>query len=124
VIETDEHRIFRKTLRDLFEREIEPHVDAWEAARTFPAHELFPKLAAVGLLGLEYEEAYGGMAADHSFTVIAGEEMGRISCGGVPMAMAVQMSMATRRWPGTARTSSRTGSSPPPSAASWWPPWQ
>jgi citronellyl-CoA dehydrogenase len=95
VIETDEHQIFRKTLRDLFEREIEPHVEAWEAARTFPAHELFPKLAAVGLLGLEYEEAYGGTAADHSFTVIAGEEMGRISCGGVPMAMAVQMSMAT-----------------------------
>ena len=95
MIETDEHQIFRKTLRDLFEREIEPHVDAWEDARTFPAHELFPKLGAVGLLGLEYEEAYGGMGADHSFTVIAGEEMGRISCGGVPMAMAVQMSMAT-----------------------------
>jgi citronellyl-CoA dehydrogenase len=95
VIETEEHQIFRKTLRDLFEREIEPHVNAWEAARTFPAHELFPKLGAIGLLGLEYEEAYGGMGADHSFTVIAGEEMGRISCGGVPMAMAVQMSMAT-----------------------------
>lgn len=95
MIETDEHQIFRKTLRDLFEREIEPHVDAWEAARTFPAHELFPKLGAVGLLGLEYETAYGGMGADHSFTVVAGEEMGRISCGGVPMAVAVQMSMAT-----------------------------
>ena len=95
MIETDEHQIFRKTLRDLFEREIEPHVDTWEAARTFPAHELFPKLGAVGLLGLEYETAYGGMGADHSFTVVAGEEMGRISCGGIPMAMAVQMSMAT-----------------------------
>ena len=95
MIETDEHQIFRKTLRDLFEREIEPHVDAWEAARTFPAHELFPKLGAVGLLGLEYETAFGGMGADHSFTVVAGEEMGRISCGGIPMAMAVQMSMAT-----------------------------
>ena len=95
MIESDEHQLFRKTLRDLFEREIEPHVDEWEAARTFPAHDLFPKLAAVGLLGLEYDEAYGGMGADHSYTLIAGEEMGRISCGGVPMAMAVQMSMAT-----------------------------
>ncbi len=95
MIETDEHQLFRKSLRDLFEREIEPHVDAWEAARTFPAHELFPKLAKVGLLGLEYDETYGGMAADHSFTLIAGEEMGRISCGGIPMAMAVQMAMAT-----------------------------
>jgi citronellyl-CoA dehydrogenase len=95
VIESDEHQLFRKTLRNLFEREIEPHVDAWEAARTFPAHELFPKLAAVGLLGLEYDEAYGGMGADHTYSLIAGEELGRISCGGVPMAIAVQMSMAT-----------------------------
>ena len=95
MIETDEHQLFRKTLRDIFEREIEPHVDEWEAARTFPAHELFPKLAAVGLFGLEYEEAYGGMAADHTFTMIAGEELGRVSCGGVPMAITVQMSMAT-----------------------------
>ena len=95
VIETDEHQLFRKTLRDLFEREIEPHVDEWEAARTFPAHDLFPKLAAVGLFGLEYDEAYGGMGADHTYSLIAGEEMGRISCGGVPMAMAVQMAMAT-----------------------------
>ena len=95
MIESDEHQLFRKTLRDLFEREIEPHVDEWEAARIFPAHELFPKLASVGLLGLEYDEAYGGMGADHSYSLIAGEEMGRISCGGVPMAIAVQMSMAT-----------------------------
>jgi citronellyl-CoA dehydrogenase len=35
------------------------------------------------------------MGADHTFTMIAAEEMGRISCGGVPMAMAVQMSMST-----------------------------
>jgi citronellyl-CoA dehydrogenase len=95
VIETDEHQLFRKTLRDLFEREIEPHVDEWESARSFPAHELFPKLAAVGLFGLEYDEAYGGMGADHTFTMIAGQELGRVSCGGVPMAIAVQMSMAT-----------------------------
>ena len=104
MIETDEHQLFRKTLRDLFEREIEPHVDEWEAARTFPAHELFPKLAAVGLLGLEYDEADGGMGADHTYTLIAGEEMGRISCGGVPMAMAVQMAMAT---PALARATAR-----------------
>jgi citronellyl-CoA dehydrogenase len=95
VIETDEHQLFRKTLRDLFEREIEPHVDEWEAARSFPAHDLFPKLAPVGLFGLEYDEAYGGMGADHSFSMIAGQELGRVSCGGVPMAIAVQMSMAT-----------------------------
>ena len=95
MIETDEHRLFRQSLRDLVAREIAPYIDEWEEARTFPAHELFPKLGAIGLLGLEYDESVGGMGADHSFTVIAGEELGRVDCGGVPMAIAVQMAMAT-----------------------------
>ncbi len=95
MIDTDEHRQFRATLRGVFEREIAPHIDEWEEARTFPAHQLFPVLGEVGLLGLEYDPAYGGMGADHSFTVVAGEELGRIDCGGVPMAIAVQMAMAT-----------------------------
>src|SRR5262249_11485911 len=36
-----------------------------------------------------------GEGADHSFTVVAAEELGRIDCGGVPMGIAVQMAMAT-----------------------------
>ena len=48
---TAEHDLFRKTVRDVVEHEINPHIDEWEAAGIFPAHELFPKLAAVGLLG-------------------------------------------------------------------------
>jgi len=92
---TAEHDLFRKTVRDLVEREINPHIDEWEAAGIFPAHELFPKLAEVGLLGLEYDPAYGGQGADHSFTVIYGEEVGRAGCGGVPMAISVQTDMAT-----------------------------
>ena len=35
------------------------------------------------------------MAADHTYVVIAGEELGKVDCGGVPMAIAVQMAMAT-----------------------------
>ena len=92
---TEEHQAFRKVVRDLVEREIEPHVDAWEAAGTFPAHELFPKLAEVGLLGLEYDPAYGGQGADHLFTVVACEELARCSAGGIPMAIGVQTNMAT-----------------------------
>ncbi len=92
---TPEHQLFRKTVRDLVEREIEPHVDRWEREGGFPAHELFPKLGALGVLGLEYDPAYGGQGADHSYTVVAGEELGRIGCGGVPMAISVQTNMAT-----------------------------
>jgi citronellyl-CoA dehydrogenase len=90
-----EHQLFRKTVRDFVEREIEPHVDRWEQEGGFPAHELFPKLGALGLLGLEYDPSYGGQGADHSYTVVAGEELGRIGCGGVPMAISVQTNMAT-----------------------------
>jgi citronellyl-CoA dehydrogenase len=90
-----EHDLFRATVRDLVEREIQPYVDDWEAAGSFPAHELFPKLGAIGVLGLEYDPAYGGQGADHSYTVIYGEEMGRVGCGGIPMAVSVQTDMAT-----------------------------
>src|SRR3954468_21424668 len=57
---TAEHEMFRKTVRGVVEREIEPYVDEWEAAGIFPAHELFPKLGEAGLLGVEYDPAYGG----------------------------------------------------------------
>src|SRR5260221_7746208 len=92
---TAEHEALRASVRDLVDREINPHVDEWERAGRFPAHALFPLLAKIGLFGLEYGPAYGGEGADHSFTVVAGEELGRIDCGGVPMGIAVQMAMAT-----------------------------
>ena len=62
---------------------------------TFPAHELFKALGTAGLLGLEYDPAYGGQGADHSYTVVLGEELGRMGCAGVAMAIAVQNDMAT-----------------------------
>jgi citronellyl-CoA dehydrogenase len=52
-------------------------------------------LASLGALGLEYDPADGGQGADHLFTVVLGEELGRLPCGGVPMAINVQTDMAT-----------------------------
>jgi citronellyl-CoA dehydrogenase len=92
---TAEHDLFRRTVREFLAREISPHVDEWEQAHGFPAHAVFPKLAEIGLLGLEYDPADGGQGADHWYTVIFGEELGRIPCGGVPMAIAVHTDMAT-----------------------------
>ena len=110
---TAEHDLFRKTLRELFAREITPHLDEWEADGIFPAHELFPKLGAAGMLGLEYDEADGGQGADHSFTVVLGEELGRIPANGVPMAITVQTDMAT---PSLARFGSRRAEGAVPGA--------
>ncbi|MCU1350830.1 MAG: acyl-CoA dehydrogenase domain protein [Acidimicrobiales bacterium] len=91
----DDHQAFRMAARGVLAREVDPHVDEWEAQGIFPAHELFPKLGAAGLFGLEYDPADGGQGADHSYTLILGEELGRIPCGGVSMAITVQTDMAT-----------------------------
>ena len=92
---TEEHEQFRKSLRRLIDEEINPYVDEWEEAGIFPAHELFPKLGEIGALGLEYDPEFGGGGADHSFTYVLAQELGRIDCAGVPMAIAVETSMAT-----------------------------
>ncbi|HEY3058530.1 MAG TPA: acyl-CoA dehydrogenase family protein [Chloroflexota bacterium] len=92
---TTEHEMFRRTVRDVVQHEIDPFADEWEDRHGFPAHDLFPKLAQLGLFGLEYAPEDGGQGVDHSFTVILGEELGRAQCGGVPMAIAVHTDMAT-----------------------------
>ena len=92
---TEEHEQFRKAVRRLVDEEINPRVDEWEAAGIFPAHEIFGKLGEIGALGLEYDPEFGGGGADHSFTYVFAEELGRCDAAGVPMAIAVQTSMAT-----------------------------
>ena len=92
---SEEHEQFRKAVRQVVENDINPHVDAWEDAKIFPARQVFTKLAQIGALGLEYDPEFGGQGADHSYTLVLGEELGRIDCAGVPMAIAVQVGMAT-----------------------------
>ena len=93
---TEEHEAFRKVVGEFVETEINPYIDQWEADKIFPAHDLFPKFAAIGGFGLEYDPAYGGQGADHSFTLVLMEELGyRSHAAGVPLAIAVQANMAT-----------------------------
>ena len=75
---THEHREVQKTLKRLIDEEINPHVDEWEAAEIFPAHEVFKKLGNLGLLGLTKPEAYGGAGLDYSFSVAMAETLGYI----------------------------------------------
>lgn len=91
----DEHKMFRQLVRQFAEKEIEPHVDQWEADGIFPAHTLFKQMGDLGLLGLSYPEEYGGSNLDYWYNVILHEELGRLSCGGVPMGISVHTDMAT-----------------------------
>ncbi len=92
---TDEHQMFRQTVRRFVDAEIKPYVEEWEDARIFPAHGLFKKMGALGLLGLTYPEAYGGGGVDYWYQAVMLEEVGRAGCAAVPMAIAVQTDMAT-----------------------------
>ncbi len=92
---THEHLEIQKTLKRYIEEKINPHVDEWEAAEIFPAHEVFKGLGDLGLLGLTKPEAYGGMGLDYSYSMLMAETLGFIDCGGVPMAIGVQTDMCT-----------------------------
>jgi citronellyl-CoA dehydrogenase len=92
---THEHLEIQKTLKRFIDAEINPHVDEWEAAEIFPAHEVFKKLGNLGLLGLTKPEAHGGAGLDYSYGLAMAEALGHIHCGGIPMSIGVQTDMCT-----------------------------
>ena len=56
---------------------------------------VFKILGNAGFLGVNKEEAYGGLGLDFSYTIAVHEEMSHIRCGGIPMAIGVQSDMCT-----------------------------
>ena len=77
-----DHEAFRATIRRFVEREVEPHVNAWDEAGTFP-RELYAKAAEIGLIGLGFPEEYGGVACDRFTRILATQEFARAGSGGV-----------------------------------------
>jgi citronellyl-CoA dehydrogenase len=92
---SEEHETFRQLVRKFVETEINPHIEAWEKAGIFPAHDLFKKMGSLGLLGLTYPEEYGGGGVDYWYQTILMEEIGRADASGPPLGIAVQTDMAT-----------------------------
>ncbi len=92
---TRDHEMVRRAVRDFVNKEVNPYVDEWEEKGIAPLHELFKKMGDLGFLGIRYDEKYGGEGLDYWYETVVMEELAHIKCGGVPMAIAVQMSMAT-----------------------------
>ncbi|MDA4847230.1 acyl-CoA dehydrogenase family protein [Hoeflea poritis] len=92
---TEEHEQLRNTVTRFVDTEINPFVDEWEAAEQFPAHEVFAKLGALGLLGIKYDPDCGGLGLDFSYSMVMAEALGSVHCGAVPMAIGVQTDMCT-----------------------------
>jgi len=74
---TDEQQLLRKSVREFSETELRPHVMEWDEAQHFPK-ELLPKLAELGLLGIQFQEQYGGAGMSAVDYCICIEELARV----------------------------------------------
>ncbi len=91
---TDEHEMLRRTVRAFVEKEVAPHVDAWEEAGRIP-RAFWRRLGELGLLGLEFPPEYGGGGGDFLSSVVLGEEMARCRSGGVAFSVLVHTDMSS-----------------------------
>ena len=83
---TEEQDLLRRTVREFAESEIGPHVMAWDEAQKF-SDDLLPKLAAIGLAGVQFPEDYGGAALSAVDYCICIEELARV-CPAVALSVA------------------------------------
>src|SRR6201993_2867774 len=78
---SEEHEIWRATVRRFVEEEIVPHHAKWEHDGIVP-RELWLKAGEKGLLCCTVPERYGGLGLDYLFDVIVFEELWRIGASG------------------------------------------
>lgn len=90
---TEEHELFRQSLRTFFEKEAIPNIDKWEEERKTP-REIWKKMGEMGFLGLSYPEKYGGMGLDFFYDVVFNEELGRCNSGGFAITQQVVQYMS------------------------------
>lgn len=83
---TEEHNLFRESLRDFLQKEVVPHIEKWEETGTIERF-IWKKFGDMGYFGLAYPEQYGGLDLDLFYTVILLEELQRINSGGFAAAI-------------------------------------
>ena len=91
---SDEHEMLRRTVRAFVDKEVTPHVGAWEDAGQIP-RSFWRRLGELGFLGLEFPAEYGGGGSDFLASVVLGEEMARCRSGGVAFSVLVHTDMSS-----------------------------
>ncbi len=77
---TDEHEIYRQSLRKFLAKEAVPYLEQWEKQKEIP-RSFWKKLGREGFLCPQVDEKYGGLEADFGFAVVTSEEFDRVSVG-------------------------------------------
>ncbi len=91
---SEEHNMFRNSLKTFLQKEVVPHIDKWEEERRIP-RSIWKKMGEQGFLGLGYSSEYGGSELDFFFDVVFCEETSKVFSGGFAITQAVTQYMAS-----------------------------
>ncbi|MBU9672804.1 acyl-CoA dehydrogenase [Planococcus sp. CP5-4] len=95
---TQEQQMIKKTMREFADKVVAPGAVDRDRTKEFPK-EAFKQLSDMGMMGLPFDEAYGGAGADSTSFAIVTEELSRvcastgitysahISLGGAPLSL-------------------------------------
>jgi hypothetical protein len=81
----------RQEVRKFAEREIRPHVMAWDEAKTFPM-AVVKQLGEMGMMGIIFPEQYGGAGMGYLEYAVVVEELSRVD-GSVGISVAAHNSL-------------------------------
>ncbi|WP_203333040.1 acyl-CoA dehydrogenase [Planococcus beigongshangi] len=93
---TQEHQMIKKTIKEFADKVVAPGAIDRDRSKEFPT-EIFKQLSGMGMMGLPFDEKYGGAGADTTSFAIVTEELSRacastgitysahISLGGAPL---------------------------------------
>jgi hypothetical protein len=91
---SEEHDLFRQSVKQFIQTEVRPHIDQWESEKQLP-REIFTKMASHGFLGINFPETYGGTDNDFWYSVVYLEELNKAGFAGFSAAVSVHQYMAT-----------------------------
>ncbi len=90
---TEEHQLFRQSVRSFLEKEIKPQIPEWEK-QGFVPKEAYRQFGEMGYFGIAFPESVGGLDLDIFFEVVLNEEMCRINSEGARASLMAHSGLA------------------------------
>ncbi len=90
---TEEHHLFRQSVRAYLDKYIRPHVDQWEEEGQIP-RAVFRQFGEMSYFGLTFPEELGGLEQDIFFEIVLQEELCRVNCEGLRASLGAHSGLA------------------------------
>jgi acyl-CoA dehydrogenase len=94
IYDCPEHDLLRDQVARFIAREVEPHGTKWEEAGMVP-RDVLRRMGQAGLLGLMYDEGYGGGEADALTNLVFAEALSQSTFAGFVITVLVHTDMAS-----------------------------